>query len=460
MSSKGLSSPRLALIANRAHSERDLREAVAVSARNDGQQIEIQLGHLCNNVCAFCVSGQLTQQGLAKRIDLQPVVSVLEEARTQGVQRVTFLGGEPTIQRSFLPALEKAVELGFQDIVIFTNLVRGREPRFLERVTSMGSFTWRVSIQGGNEEAHDAVVGRAGAFAKIIQGLKWLREHGQDMTANSCINEESYRSAPDYVDLVQSTGLRQLHLDMVRPGSTGVRSEEHMENLLARYTDIAGPLGAMLDGFDAWNPDFEVNIGNLPFCVLPRHAHRIVHGGEETLTVTTDDEGELGRIWDKYSYQGADKVLAPTCAECVFRPHCRGVPAGYAEMYGVSELSAVSAEEQAQLDPRVGRWLRTGWRPGREAPASEQRSLARVVKLARRLRQSGPYAGWAVTSVESTSSRSASVTLSRDDEHIAVQIQAHPGQRPPVKVSFDLPEGVAESTLRDPVDAVARVLRG
>lgn len=415
---------------------------------------------MCNNVCTFCVSGQLTQQRLAKTIDLAPVVSVLEEARAKGVERVTFLGGEPTIQRSFLPALEKAVELGFRDIVIFTNLVRGREPRFLERVTSMGSFTWRISIQGGNERAHDTVVGRTGAFAKILQGLQWLREHEQDFTANSCINEGSYRSAPDYVDLVQTTGLRQLHLDMVRPGSTGVRSEEHMENLLARYSDIAGPLGAMLDGFDAWNPDFEVNVGNLPFCVLPRHAHRIVHGGEETLTVTTDDTGELGRIWDKYQYQGADKVLAPTCADCVFRPHCRGVPAGYAELYGLDELAAVSPEQAAQLDPRVGRWLRTGWRPGRDAPVSDERSLARVVKLARRVRRGGPYAGWVVTGVASTSPQSASVTLSRDDAHIAVQIQARPGQRPPVKVSFGLPEEIPESELHAPVNAVSKVLRG
>ena len=157
---------------------------------------------------------------------------------------------------------------------------------------------------------------------------------------------------------------------------------------------------------------------------------------------------------------GEKEQLAPTCTDCVFRPHCRGVPAGYADLYGVGELEAVSAEHAAQLDPRVGRWLRTGWRPGRDAPVSDERSLARVVKLAGRVRRGGPYAGWTVTKVASTSPQSASVTLSRDDAHIAVKIQARPGQRPPVKVSFGLPDGVPESALRAPVDAVSRVLRG
>ncbi len=457
-----------ALLADRAHSEQDLREAIAVSARGDGQQIEIQLGHMCNNVCTFCVSGQLTQQRLARTIDLAPVLGVLEEARARGVERVTFLGGEPTIQRSFLPALARAVELGFSDIVIFTNLVRGREPRFLEQVCAMGRFTWRVSIQGGDEATHDAVVGRSGAFEKIRQGLTWLGSKGHDLTANACINAGSYRSAPAYVELVRETGLRQLHLDMVRPGSVGVRTDEHMRALLARYTDMAGPLGEMLDRFDAWNPDFEVNLGNLPFCVLPGHAHRIAHGGEETLTVTTDDAGELGRVWDKYQHQGADKVHGAVCSSCVFRPHCRGVPAAYAEMYGTDELRAVSEEEAAALDPRVGRWLRTGWRPRRErrthAPArptgrDEDLALARLVRAAARVRRGGPYAGWSVDAVRSMSPRGVAVTLSQGARELGVHLEARPG-RSSIKVSFSLPDGVPEDALRAPVEAVSQVLRG
>ncbi|MCO4769219.1 MAG: radical SAM protein [Deltaproteobacteria bacterium] len=465
-----LHSPASALVLARAHSAQDLREAISVSAKGDGQQVEIQLGHMCNNVCGFCVSGQLTQQRVAKRIALEPIIGVLEEARARGVSRVTFLGGEPTIQPSFLPALTKAVELGFPDIVIFTNLVRGREPTFLEKVVALGRFTWRVSIQGGNQEAHDLVVGRTGAFAKIEQGLSWLGERGHDLTANACINEDSYRSAPDYVGLVQRSGIRQLHLDMVRPGSTGVRDEAHMKHLLAKYSDMAGPLGQMLDAFDAWNPDFEVNIGNLPFCVLPHHAHRIAHGGEETLTVTTDDRGELGRIWNKYDYQGADKVHAEACGSCAFRPHCRGVPAGYAALYGTGELRAISEGEIEGLDPRVQRWMETGWRPGRgpsepsfesepAVPAPAPRDLARVVRLAKRIQRGGPYGGWRVARVRSTSPSSVAVQLARNGDALGVSIEARPQETPPVKVSFQLPAGVPEQELRGPVEAISLALR-
>jgi len=455
-----LKAPSSALVLARAHDARDLREAIAVSAKGDGQQIEVQLGHMCNNVCLFCVSGQLTQQRLAKRIPLESIVGVLEEARARGVDRVTFLGGEPTIQPSFLPALTRAVELGFSEIIIFTNLVRGREPRFLERVTSLGRFTWRVSIQGGNAEAHDRVVGRDGAFAKIEQGLAWLGERGHDLTANACINEDSYRSAPDYVDLVRRTGIRQLHLDMVRPGSTGVRTEAEMRHMLARYTDMAGPLGEMLDAFDAWDHDFEVNVGNLPFCVLPRHAHRIAHGGEDTLTVTTDDGGRLGRIWNKYDYQAADKVKTEGCADCAFTAECRGVPALYASVHGTDELRAVSQADVDGLDPRVRRWLTTGWRPGRGTKTERgapDRQLVRVVRLAKRLERGGTHGGWSVDGVRSASEREVVVTLRSGDAELGVVLEARASGP---KVSFRVGDGAEEAAVRRAVEAVSAALRG
>lgn len=426
-----------------------------MSARGDGQQIEIQLGHLCNNTCVFCVSGQLTQQKLAKRIPLEPVLGTLEEARRKGVQRVTFLGGEPTIQRSFLPALRAAVELGFPDIVIFTNLVRGREPRFLEEVCDLGRFTWRVSIQGGDEETHDRVVGRAGAWAKIQAGLQWLGERGHDLTANSCINAHSYRSLPGYVELVRRTGLRQLHLDMVRPGSTGVRTEEHQRDLLAPYEDMAPFLGEMLDGFDAWNPDFEVNVGNFPFCLLPQHAHRIAHGGEDTLTVTTDERGNLGRVWDKYAYQGADKIHADGCARCVFRPQCRGVPAEYAAFHGLDAL--VPVVDVKDLDPRVDRWLRTGWRPGRDPEPDRRGDIRRLARVVRRLRTGAPWAGWEIAGTRSmTDGGGAIVTLGSNDQRLDVRIAI----RPRFKVSFAPADGTGPEDARPPIEAVVAALRG
>ena len=42
-------------------SEEDRRAAAVVTTSGSGHRFEIQLGHLCNNRCVFCSSGQLTR---------------------------------------------------------------------------------------------------------------------------------------------------------------------------------------------------------------------------------------------------------------------------------------------------------------------------------------------------------------------------------------------------------------
>src|SRR5215467_8847230 len=77
--------------------EEDRRAAAAVTTSRHGHRFEIQLGHLCNNRCVFCSSGQLTAMKIARPVPLEPIIAALEEARAAGATHLTFLGGEPTI---------------------------------------------------------------------------------------------------------------------------------------------------------------------------------------------------------------------------------------------------------------------------------------------------------------------------------------------------------------------------
>src|SRR4026207_561764 len=131
-----------------AHSEisaEDRRAATNVTASGAGHRYEIQPGHLCNNRCVFCSSGQLTQMKIARPVPLEPIIEALEEARAAGAVPLTFLGGEPTSHKRFLEILAKAVALGFEHIVIFTNGVMFPHPGFIESVTALGNFEWRIS---------------------------------------------------------------------------------------------------------------------------------------------------------------------------------------------------------------------------------------------------------------------------------------------------------------------------
>ncbi len=331
-------------------SDEDRRAATAVTTSGSGHRFEIQLGHLCNNRCVFCSSGQLTAMKIARPVPLEPIIEALEQARAAGATHLTFLGGEPTTHKRFLDALAKAVELGFQHIVIFTNGVMFPHPGFIDSVTALGNFEWRISIQGATEEAHVAVTGRAQSFQRIVHGLGELQRRGQMVTTNMCVNARSYRSLPHYPELLKEYGVRQLHVDIVRPESTGERDEAYLHDIMPRYSDMAPYYAEMLAGFERWNPDFDVNVGNLPYCILPEWASRIHHGGQETVTKSSDGAG-LEDEMNKYDWQTSLRTHLPGCADCVFRSRCTGIFRGYLELHGGDEFQPVSREALAALDP-------------------------------------------------------------------------------------------------------------
>jgi MoaA/NifB/PqqE/SkfB family radical SAM enzyme len=331
--------------------EEDRRAAAAVTTSGHGHRFEIQLGHLCNNRCVFCSSGQLTAMKIARPIPIEPVIEALENARAAGATHLTFLGGEPTIHKRFLEALSKAVDLGFEHIVIFTNGVMFPHPGFIESVTKLGNFEWRISIQGATEEAHVATTGRDESFKRIVHGLGELQRRGQLVTTNMCVNERSYRSLPHYPELLKQYGVSQLHVDIVRPESTGERDEAYLADIMPRYSDMAPYYAEMLSGFEAWNPDFDVNVGNLPHCILPEWGSYIHHGGQETITKSSDGEG-LEDEMNKYAWQASLRTYLPGCSDCVFRSRCTGIFRVYLEVHGGDEFQPLTREALVARDPK------------------------------------------------------------------------------------------------------------
>ncbi len=331
-------------------SDEDRRAAAAVTVSGSGHKFEIQLGHLCNNRCVFCSSGQLTAMKLARSLPIEPIIQALEEARAAGATHLTFLGGEPTLHKRFLEAVARAVDLGFEHIVIFTNGVMFPHPGFIDSVTALGNFEWRISIQGATEEAHVAATGRDESFKRILHGLGELQRRGQLVTTNMCVNERSYRSLPYYPELLARYGVRQLHVDIVRPASTGERDEAYLRDIMPRYSDMAPYYAEMLAGFERWDSSFDVNVGNLPYCILPQWGFRIHHGGEQTVTKSSDAVG-LEDSMNKYEWQTSLRTHLPSCAECLFRSRCTGIFRVYLDLYGGDEFRPITREALTALDP-------------------------------------------------------------------------------------------------------------
>lgn len=318
------------------------------------RQIEIQLGHMCNNRCVFCVSGQRTAMGEAGPMPVEPILEEIRRARRSGHRKITLLGGEPTLQPGFLRIVEETVALGFEEIVLFTNGSKTARAEFIDAVRRTGGrFTWRISIQGATRESHERTTKKPGSFDRIVRTLEHLAERGERITVNMCVVRSNFEDVDRFPALLRPYGVSQLHLDMVRPLDAGVRTEEELRAMLPRLADLAAPFRRMIAGFDA---AFDVNIGNLPYCIAPDLAPWIHHDGEPTETVAIDGDDRLSRPWNKYLVKARDKQKPERCRTCIFDARCSGIYEIYARFYGFGELVPIQPEIARDLD-RDGRLL-------------------------------------------------------------------------------------------------------
>ncbi len=312
------------------------------------QQVEIQLGHMCNNRCVFCVSGQQTAEGKAGPLDVAPILHEIDKAFAAGHRKLTLLGGEPTLQPGFLDVVRRAVALGYDEIVLFTNGAKTAREGYIDEILATGGrFTWRISMQGATTAAHERTTLKEGSFGRIQRTMATLAKKGETVTVNMCVVQSNYDSVAAFPALLLPLGVKQLHLDMIRPSDAGVRTEDELRAMVPRYTDMVPALEAMIQGFPA---DFDVNIGNLPFCIAPQLARWIHHDGERTLTIAVDGQNKLSQPWDKYLTKRRDKMKPASCNACVFESRCSGVFEAYRHFYGTGELVPVTPEALAAID--------------------------------------------------------------------------------------------------------------
>jgi len=323
------------------------------------RQIEIQLGHMCNNRCVFCVSGQRTALGEAGPMPAEPILEAIRRARSAGHHKITLLGGEPTLQPAFMRIVNETVSLGFEEIVLFTNGAKTARAELVDAIVATGgNFTWRISIQGATRESHERTTRKPGSFGRIVRTLENLAERDERITVNMCVVRSNFEDVHHFAELLGRYGARQLHLDMMRPLDAGDRTEEELRAAVPRYSDLAEPFRRMVAGF----PDgFDVNVGNLPQCVAPDLAPWIHHDGEPTETIAIDGDDRLSRPWNKYLVKARDKVKPERCGDCVLNHRCSGVYETYARFFGLDELQPISAA--ALRDADVGGRLLGVWAP-------------------------------------------------------------------------------------------------
>lgn len=331
---------------------------------------EIALTYRCQNRCTFCYASAPERGRKTPLMTSEQVKQVIDKIVEQAhVPSLSFTGGEPTVRRD-LPALVAYARRRDLWVNLITNGIRCARPEFVGALAQAGLDSAQVSLEAGDAETHDLVVGRAGAFERTLQGIRNLQQAGIRVHTNTTINWRNRHALHGLIDLVSDLGLPHLSMNMV------IRTGDAVGQPDLGYTQIGELVLDLKAAAEAKGVKF-VWYSPTPYCLFNPAAVGLgspaCSAADGLLSIAPDGgvlpcssfERGVGNllledfevIWERQAarYWREKRFLPPGCQDCEFSALCCGAcPLYWDEQGGFQEI----AEHLAPSGP----WERAVWR--------------------------------------------------------------------------------------------------
>ena len=197
----------------------------AVVPLHDPQTLWFNTGTLCNITCTKCYIKSSPTNDALVYLNTPEVETYLDQiaARKWPVREIGFTGGEPFLNPQMIAMTRAALERGYE-VLILTNAMRpmmrpDMRAGLLDLLGAYGDrMTLRISLDHFTATRHDAERGE-GSFAKTLEGMEWLRDHGFNMAVAGRI-EWSQSEASARAGFARLYGDYGFDIDAADPGRT------------------------------------------------------------------------------------------------------------------------------------------------------------------------------------------------------------------------------------------------
>jgi uncharacterized protein (DUF362 family)/MoaA/NifB/PqqE/SkfB family radical SAM enzyme len=293
--------------------------------------VNLRLGLTCNQDCLFCTIADDNDKTLTTAEAKQKLKSILED----GIDEVTFTGGEPTI-RDDLPELFSMVQAKGVRIDLQSNGVRLADNAYLKKLVDNGLVGVLIALHSHHADVSNKLT-KTELFEKTVQGIRNCVKHKLKVSISHVINSMNYKELTDFIRFI--TGIsRSIHvyLSFLRPNGT----TRHNSWIVPKLVDIERYL------YDAMayceNNNISYSVEGVPLCYMCDFEHR------------NEESRRMFRVPQRYTGKGSTqhedftrfvntelKAKAADCKHCALNSLCPGVWREYSELHGTSELFPV-----------------------------------------------------------------------------------------------------------------------
>jgi pyruvate-formate lyase-activating enzyme len=217
-----------------------------VHKRKDLDFLWLELTNRCNLQCVHCYADSHPLSGDRDVLTTPDYESIMSQAYALGCRKLQFIGGEPQLNRDFLPLLIKAKTIGFEFVEVFSNLTRLADGTI--RYAADNGVHFATSVYSDEPAAHDAITTVRSSHARTIKNLKKLISNGIETRAAIIVINQDTVAVERTKRFLRDLGVGQIRVSEVREFGRG-------EEILGQQAQMSGLCGHCWDGKLCVTPD-------------------------------------------------------------------------------------------------------------------------------------------------------------------------------------------------------------
>ncbi|MFO7562677.1 MAG: radical SAM protein [Enhygromyxa sp.] len=326
------------------------------------EDLTVTVDFHCHSACRFCI----VQEGMNyfKGVPFEQFRAAVDDNQArQRYRRVTFTGGEVTLERRLFDYIEYAQRSGsFEHIRLQTNGRLLADMGFARELVSAGVDEFFVSLHGHDAATQDYISQRPGSFDEAIRGMENLVELGVCLMSNTVLTTLNQPHLAAIVETMRRFSPVRMEWWNYLP------MEDYADelDLLSPMSKLAPSLREALARARTYG--IETVVKYVPRCLLGDHA-------------ASQDNTQPDVVIVEKFYEVYPKFACIYEAKCEYAESCLGLHHPYISKFGWEEdLLTPTPRTTPWEEPEYGLWVGSD-RPGEgTAVATDQPLWAGLVE--------------------------------------------------------------------------------
>lgn len=159
---------------------------------------KLDTGTFCNYDCEFCY-----YQGLLHlKTDYQTIKERIDVIHDYGISEIDLSGGESSVHKDWFKILDYCSER-FKNVSTLSNGWAFAKEDFMIKSKQHGLKEILFSVHGYDEDSHDSIVRRKGAWKKMLQAIENAHKHDIVVRMNCTVYQRNYMGIRRYHEIVK-----------------------------------------------------------------------------------------------------------------------------------------------------------------------------------------------------------------------------------------------------------------